>query len=47
MFDIYYPRQIFFHTSFPSTAFVRMTADDTGGGIHPTTSRLNEVIITS
>lgn len=27
-------------TSFPSTALVSMTADETGGGIHPTTCRL-------
>ena len=27
-------------TSFPPTDFVRMTADETGGGIHPTTCKL-------
>lgn len=27
-------------TSFPDTAFVNMTADDTGGGMHPNTNSL-------
>lgn len=27
-------------TSFPHTAFVNMTADDTGGGMHPSTNSL-------
>lgn len=28
--------------SLPPTALVRMTADDTGGGIHPATIRLGQ-----
>ena len=35
-------QEVVLHTSFPPTALVKMTADDTGGGIHPTTNNLQQ-----